>query len=433
MPIIDQSTLKKQSIETQRRKTGTEANDSSYLDTIFRISSRHLAKQFTKEEISYLYEKSSVLISGSRREIIDGFVKIYREFVKQQYQDTTEYSAKLDEILNDAPSQIKLLWGNCFTILRSMKSESVQLMVTSPPYYNARAYSQWKNIDEYLSDMRSILTECYRVLDNHRVFVFNVGDIYGNDNTNTTSTWGKRRIPLGTYFTQIFEDIGFQFVDDFIWDKGEVQSMRHKSGDRPYPLYQYPVNCYEHIFVFYKHRLDTTLYPCPVCGCLRVNGNAYSGVGIKSWECKNYECFERSSGNRGKRFSSRTYLMDQLQTEENRIDPQLLSQWRRDIVKFPPVIKINSRGENVDGHTAPFPREIPAYAIEVFTGRSEHVFDPFAGSFTTAIEAVKNGRIGYGAELNKGIFRSAILEKIRRSFPTQYENLNPTEVDFDYQ
>ena len=72
----------------------------------------------------------------------------------------------------------------------------------------------------------------------------------------------------------IFEEHGFQFVDDFIWDKGEVQTQRHKNGNRPYPLYQYPVNCYEHIFIFYKHRLDETLYPCPVCGCSK-----------NQWEC----------------------------------------------------------------------------------------------------------------------------------------------------
>ena len=66
------------------------------------------------------------------------------------------------------------------------------------------------------------------------------------------------------------------------------------------------MNCYEHIFIFHKHRNDNTPYPCPVCGCLKVNGNAYSEIGLKSWECKNLECFERSKSNRGKRFSLKT-------------------------------------------------------------------------------------------------------------------------------
>ncbi len=160
----------------------------------------------------------------------------------------------------------KIIWGDCLDVLKGLPSESVGLMVTSPPYYNAREYSQWKNLTLYLEDMRAIIREAYRVLDNHRVFVFNVGDIFDNDNLTTTSTWGKRRIPLGAYFTQIFEEEGFTFVDDFIWDKGEVQSQRQKNGNNPYPFYQYPLNCYEHIFIFHKHRNDPIRFPCPICG-----------------------------------------------------------------------------------------------------------------------------------------------------------------------
>ena len=304
-----------------------------------------------------------------------------------------------------------------------MDSESIQLMVTSPPYYNARDYSQWGTLDDYLEEMSCIIKECYRVLDNHRPFVFNVGDIFDNDNRHTKSTWGKRRIPLGAYFTTIFEEHGFQFVDDFIWDKGEVQTQRHKNGDRPYPLYQYPVNCYEHIFVFYKHRLDETPYPCPICGCLKVNGNAYTKVGIKSWECKNLECFERSAANRGKRFSARTQLMTGLQQEENRVCEDLLQMWRRDIVKFAPVIKINSKGQNTLGHTAPFPSEIPEYAVKVFTGVNESVLDPFAGSFTTTIESLRLGRNSIGIELNRTLFRDAVRNRFSN-------DLNTLSVEF---
>ena len=300
------------------------------------------------------------------------------------------------------------------TILRKMKSESIHLMITSPPYYNAREYSQWENIDTYLEDMKNVISECYRVLDNHRAFVFNVGDIFDNDNRHTLSSWGKRRIPLGAYFTTIFEEVGFRFIDDFIWDKGEVESQRHKNAGKPYPMYQYPLNCYEHIMIFYKHRKDEILYPCPICGCLKVNGNAYSGIGIKSWECKNLDCTERSEGNRGKRFSVRSVNMNNLKTEKNIIDSDMIKEWRRDIVKISPVIKINSKGENTLGHTAPFPKEIPEYATKVFSGIGENVLDPFAGSFTTAIEAQKLDRNGIGLEINKDQFREPIISNIEK-------------------
>ena len=391
-----------------------DAEHHPYLDNIFRISARYLKREFSQEQLDKLMTRCYSEIRGNQERTISEFIRIYYETVKKTHQSEYAHDERLDSFLNSEQDKLKMLWGSCLDLMRGMKSESIHLMVTSPPYYNARDYSQWHNLDEYLSDMKEIIQECYRVLDNHRPFVFNVGDIYDNDNLHTRSSWGKRRIPLGAYFTSIFEDVGFRFVDDFIWDKGEVQSQRHKNGDSPFPLYQYPVNCYEHIFVFYKHRKDETIYPCPVCGCLKVNGNAYSGVGIKSWECKNNECMKRSAGNRGKRFSARSHVMTQLKTESNRVDEELLRKWRRDLVQFPPVIKINSKGKNILGHTAPFPREIPVYAIQAFSGVGETVLDPFAGSFTTPIEATLAGRHGVGIELNKDLFRKAIIANVRQ-------------------
>jgi hypothetical protein len=258
-----------------------------YIDQIIKISSSYLKETFpNNERLNEFLQAISILKKlDNTQEIINLFTKIYIDFVKQDFQNQyKDINTKLVEFLENKDDRVKIIWGNCFNAMRGMKPESIQLMVTSPPYYNARAYSQWKNLNDYLEDMRLIIRESYRVLDNHRVFVFNVGDIFDNDNISTTSTWGKRRIPLGAYFTKIFEEEGFTFVDDFIWDKGEVQSERHKNGNKPYPFYQYPMNCYEHILIFHKHRKDETRYPCPVCGCLKVNGNAYSEIGLRSWE-----------------------------------------------------------------------------------------------------------------------------------------------------
>lgn len=407
--------------------------EHSYLDTIFEVSDKYLRRSFTSSQLAFLRDQCYSKVTGDRRQIIDGFIETYYETVKTFFQNQHPHDEDLNTFIGTEPQRAKILWGDCLGFLRRMKSESVQLMVTSPPYYNAREYSQWKNIDQYLVDMENIIKEAYRVLDNHRPFVFNVGDIFDNDRRHTKSSWGKRRIPLGAYFTMIFESVGFQFVDDFIWDKGEVQSQRHKNGANPFPLYQYPVNCYEHIFVFYKHRLDQTLYPCPVCGCLKVNGNAYSSVGVKSWECKNLECTERSLGNRGKRFSARTQLMNRLKDADNMIDGSVLNKWRRDIVQFSPVIKINAKGQNILGHTAPFPNDIPAYAIRAFSGVGETVLDPFAGSFTTPIKAIKLGRRGVGIELNKTMFRTAILRNIENQLPTLSEHRSWMEYDANFK
>ena len=388
---------------------------NNYFDEIFRTSEKYLKEVFTEAENKKLTKSLEGKKFKTTQEYVDFFEETYTDLIKKKHQSEYKEADKdFNKFINDDKSNLKVIWGDCLNALKKMDSESIQLMVTSPPYYNAREYSQWKDIHEYLDDMREIIKETYRVLDNHRVWVFNVGDIFSNPNTKTTSVWGKTRIPLGAYFTTMFEEEGFTFVDDFIWDKGEVQSQRNKNASTPYPLYQYPLNCYEHILVFHKHRLDLTRFPCPRCGSLMVNGNTQSEPGLQSWECKNLKCFERSESNRGKRFSLKTNITQSLknQGDENKIDVDLARKWRRDIIKFSPVIKINSKGENTVGHTAPFPEDIPEMAIKMFTYVGEKVLDPFGGSFTTPKVAAQLNRIGIGVELNKKDFKKAIIQNI---------------------
>lgn len=401
----------------------------TYLETIIEISKPYLKDTFPQKQRREDFLKKVDFLKGktNTKEIINSFINIYIDFVKQDYQNIyKKINFELVNFLEKKDDGVKIIWGDCLEAMQGMKSESIHLMVTSPPYYNAREYSQWKNLNDYLDGMRLIIKESYRVLDNHRVFVFNVGDIFGNDNISTTSTWGKRRIPLGAYFTKIFEEEGFTFVDDFIWDKGEVQSERHKSGNKPYPFYQYPINCYEHILIFHKHRKDSTRYPCPICGCLKVNGNAYSEIGVKSWECKNLKCFERSKANRGKRFTLKTLITQRRQKEQFAIEKEFIKKWRKDIIKINPVIKINSKGENILGHTAPFPAEIPEFAVKMFSYPNEYILDPFGGSFTSVITAKQLGRIGIGIELNKEMFGKSSMKKLIKFF--QYQLLNPENI-----
>ncbi|OGU18286.1 MAG: hypothetical protein A2X61_15820 [Ignavibacteria bacterium GWB2_35_12] len=392
------------------------------LDYLFESNYFYLKKILKDNEIIKLKStlKSYKDDGLPNQEIVRIFSKEYIKFIRSKYREQTrlsEFDEKLNNFLNQKDRTIKVIWGDAYKVLRKLESESIQLMVTSPPYFNARAYSQWDDLNIYLNDMRNIIRESYRVLDNHRVWVFNVGDIFDNDQITTKSVWGKRRIPLGAYFIKIFEEEGFEFVDDIIWDKGEVESKRHMNNGINYPLYQYPLNCYEHLLIFHKHRLDKSKIPCPVCGSLKVNGNTQSEIGVQSWECKNRNCFIRSPHNRGKRFSLRTNLMqyNHDNDKDNLIDSKTINMWRRDIVKFPPVIKINQNGENILGHSAPFPEDIPSMAIKYFTYVGENVMDPFAGSFTVPIVAQKLNRVGIGIEINKDLFRKAILKRINNS------------------
>ena len=286
---------------------------------------------------------------------------------------------------------------DCLDGLKQMCDDSIDLIVTSPPYFNAREYSQWETVEDYMSDMKNIFTEAYRTVKNHHYIIVNVGDISCQVGK---AKWSVRRLPLGAMFTMMLEDIGFEWIDDYIWDKGEPQSKRHL-GNPPYPFYQYPVNCYEHILVFAKHKLDKTKIPCPDCGELIIQSNSCSGIGVQSWECKNPNCPTKSAKGRGKRFSIRSIMMNDYQKLENEIDRDFINGWRRDIVRITPVIKTNCKGENIVGHTAPFPEEIPEMAIRYYSGVNDLVVDIFSGSGTTCRVAKRLNRKYLGFELNK--------------------------------
>lgn len=357
-----------------------------------------------KEQIRALYTPLE-----DRTANIRAFTTAYRAVVKSLHQTPIESPLVFDA------ERVNVVWGNCLEALRRMPSESVGLMVTSPPYYNARDYSTWPTLSAYMSDMRAIIQEAYRVLDNHRTFVWNVSDVVDNDNMERIKCWGDRKIPLPAYFIVMFEECGFRYVDDLIWDKGEVQSKRHATSiSKPYPFYQKPINCYEHVLVFEKHRLDETKYPCSECGSLKVKSNSYTHKGLRSWECCNPAC-TRSESNRGKRFSLKTIVTQDSERDDSRVDPEVSAMFRRDIFRMSPVIKINNKKQNRLGHTAPFPSGIPEMAIQFYTRRGDVVLDMFGGSMTTAIAAKKLGRIGVGCELRKDLFEECIRRNVEES------------------
>lgn len=392
------------------------------------LAEKYLSKSSVNKLLNFI---DNIDYSEDDRVILNEFGLFYKNLLKEEKNKLIQFDKDLFHNTIKNKDKIQIYWGNSLDYLKSMPSESIQLMVTSPPYYNARAYSQWDNLDLYLEDMRIIIRESFRVLENHRVFVWNIGDIFDNDRLTTTSVWGKRRIPLSAYFIKIFEEEGFTFVDDIIWDKGEVESKRHMNGGKNTPFYQYPLNCYEHILVFHKHELDKRKIPCPVCGSLNVNGNTQSEIGLQSWECKNVKCGERSASNRGKRFSDKTNLVQYWfkYYGDSTISDEFIKTWRRDIIKFKPVFKINNKGENVLGHSAPYPSDIPDMAIKYFSFPGDIILDPFAGSFTSCISAYNLGRVGVGCEINKDMYRDAILYKINSetnflSNETNYLELN---------
>ncbi|MBU2446638.1 MAG: site-specific DNA-methyltransferase [Bacteroidetes bacterium] len=82
-------------------------------------------------------------------------------------------------------------------------------------------------------------------------------------------------------------------------------------------------------------------------------------------------------------------------TKISDISKQEFMDWTNGVWTF------NGESKKKIGHPAPFPRELPYRCIKLFSFQRDVVFDPFAGSGTTLIEAANNNRIGIGVEIDK--------------------------------
>ena len=144
--------------------------------------------------------------------------------------------------------------GDSFLTLKSLSDDSIDGAVTSPPYYNAKEYSQWENVYCYLYDMYNISNELHRVLKPGAVYLFNIFDYFDNENNIVLSAMGNKRMILGAYMLDIFSRVGFNIVGNIIWNKGEIQGNRSFNQGNMTPYYQAPLNCWEHIFILSKEK-----------------------------------------------------------------------------------------------------------------------------------------------------------------------------------
>ena len=65
----------------------------------------------------------------------------------------------------------KIYNEDCLITMSKMGDNSIDLVITSPPYYNARDYSQWDSLDDYYNDMRTTFESVFRIIKNHKYFI----------------------------------------------------------------------------------------------------------------------------------------------------------------------------------------------------------------------------------------------------------------------
>src|SRR5207244_6763892 len=145
----------------------------------------------------------------------------------------------------------RVVFGNCRT-MKDIHDESIQLMVTSPPYYNAPFdYPDlFKNYGEFLRLIDHLARDLYRVLAPGRVACFVTDDMLVKG----------EKYPVVADITRLMLDAGFRYRDRIVWvkPKGYVRISRRRGVviKHPYPMYYYPDNIQESILIFQKGKFD---------------------------------------------------------------------------------------------------------------------------------------------------------------------------------
>lgn len=253
----------------------------------------------------------------------------------------------------------KIVFGDCRD-MHEIPPESVHLMVTSPPYYNAPFDypGLFKDYDQFLELIEAFSVELYRVLVPGRVAVYVTDDMLVKG----------EKYPVVADVTRIMIEKGFRYRDKIVWvkPKGYTRISR-RSGvvlQNPYPMYFYPDNIQESIIIFQKGKFD-------------------------------YDY--------GRKLDHKVREASRIDTLEYNKDEWYLTVWN-----ITNVLPLQGRLEE---GVAAFPEEIPRRLIRLFTYAGETVLDPFLGSGTTMKAAKEQHRNCWGYEIDLEL-KPIILEKI---------------------
>lgn len=231
-------------------------------------------------------------------------------------------------------------FGDCIDLLDDMPASSIDLVFTSPPYFNARPeYSDYEEYEQYLFKMRQVIKRVHRVLNEGRFFVINVAPILlRRANRNESS----KRIAVPFDLHRIFTEEGYDFIDDIIWVKPEGAGWatgrgRRFAADRNALQYK-AVPVTEYVLV-YRKRTDLLI----------------------DWHIRNHP--------------------DRKIVEASKVgdDYERTNIWR---------IQPNTNSK----HPAAFPMELARKVVSYYSFKGDVVLDPFAGSGTVGAAAAALGR-----------------------------------------
>ncbi len=242
--------------------------------------------------------------------------------------------------------------------MKQIKDKSVQLIITSPPYWQLKDYGDDNQIgfndsyEEYINNLNLVWQECYRVLADGCRLCINIGDQFAR-----SVYYGRYKvIPIRTEIIRFCETLGMDYMGAIIWQK--ATTMNTSGGGAVMGSFPYPRNGilkmdYEFILIFKK------------------------------------------LGNAPKPTAEQKQKSELSKQEWNEY---FASHW-------------NFSGVRQSEHLAMFPEELPKRLIKMFSFVGETVLDPFLGSGTTSFAAINLQRNSIGYEINEK-FIPIIREKL---------------------
>lgn len=260
------------------------------------------------------------------------------------------YQSKLYTHLNTSPSspsapdqpfppayENRILLGSSES-MDEIPDCSVHLMITSPPYNVTKEYDQDLSLQEYLSLLRRVFSETFRVLVHG-----------GRACINVANLGRKPYIPLSDYISQMMIELGFLMRGEIIWRKGAGAGVSMAWGSWQSATNPVLRDTHEYILIFSK------------------------GAFARKKEAD----------------------------KEDTITKEQFMEWTKSVWEITP------ESAKKVGHPAPFPVELPYRLIQLFSFKGDVVLDPFMGSGTTAIAALKSERKFIGYELNPDYLQAA--------------------------
>jgi adenine-specific DNA-methyltransferase len=231
--------------------------------------------------------------------------------------------------------------GDCREMLRDVPAGAVQLVVTSPPYNLGKEYESRLHLNDYLLQQREVITECVRVLADGGSICWQVGNFVDDGAI----------IPLDSLLYPIFASLGLKMRNRIIWHfEHGLHCSRRLSGR------------YETIMWFTKGD-DYVFDSDPIRVPQKYPGKKY----FKGPKAGQYSC-----------------------------NP--LGKNPGDVWTIP---NVKSNHVEKTGHPCQFPVELIERLVLALTREDDWVLDPFLGTGTSIIAAMRHQRRGIGAEVLK--------------------------------